>query len=91
MASQAARREAAAVVVVKRNPSSFDPKPLKPPPLSASPRGTALFVLAADEVAELVRDAADDDYRFASLVLGVVQSMPFQQRVVLGDTTGETP
>jgi len=42
-------------------------------------------------VRQIVRDAADDDYRFASLVLGVVQSMPFQQRVVLGDTTGETP
>jgi hypothetical protein len=32
-------------------------------------------------VREIVRDARDDDYRFASLVLGVVNSVPFQMKV----------
>jgi len=27
-----------------------------------------------------VRDAAEDDYRFSDLVLGIVQSPPFQSR-----------
>ena len=40
-------------------------------------------------VRQIVRDAEHDDYRFASLVLGVVKSAPFQQRVVLGNATGE--
>jgi hypothetical protein len=29
----------------------------------------------------IVRDAARNDYRFSSLVLGVVDSMPFQMRI----------
>ncbi len=31
-------------------------------------------------VRAIVRDAAPDDYRFSSLVLGIVQSAPFQMR-----------
>jgi len=34
----------------------------------------------------IVRRAADDDYRFSSLVLGVVMSDPFQMRVAGTDT-----
>jgi len=33
-------------------------------------------------VRKIVRDAAKDDYRFASLVMGVVKSDPFQKRKV---------
>jgi hypothetical protein len=33
-------------------------------------------------VRRIVRDAADDDYRFSSLVLGIVRSVPFQMRSV---------
>jgi hypothetical protein len=31
-------------------------------------------------VRAIVRDAADDDYRFAALVLGIVESAPFQMK-----------
>jgi hypothetical protein len=34
----------------------------------------------------IVRRAADDDYRFSSLVLGVVMSDPFQMRIAGADT-----
>ncbi len=32
-------------------------------------------------VRRIVRDARRDDYRFSSIVLGIVQSVPFQMRV----------
>jgi hypothetical protein len=32
-------------------------------------------------VREVVREAAEDDYRFSSLLLGIVRSVPFQMRV----------
>jgi hypothetical protein len=34
----------------------------------------------APAVRAIVRDAGDDNYRFSRLVLGVVQSTPFQMR-----------
>jgi hypothetical protein len=34
----------------------------------------------APAIRKIVRDAARDDYRFASIVMGVVNSMPFQNR-----------
>jgi hypothetical protein len=37
----------------------------------------------------IVRRAADDDYRFSSLVLGLVMSDPFQMRIA-GEDTGTT-
>jgi len=36
-------------------------------------------------VRSIVRRAAAEDYRLSALVLGVVESMPFRQRVVAGD------
>jgi hypothetical protein len=32
-------------------------------------------------VRSIVRDAAGDDYRFSSLVLGIVNSTPFQMKI----------
>jgi hypothetical protein len=29
----------------------------------------------------IIRDASEDDYRFSSIVLGIVESTPFQMRV----------
>jgi hypothetical protein len=37
-------------------------------------------------VRSIVREAADDDYRFSSLVLGVARSLPFQWKVKAGAT-----
>jgi hypothetical protein len=34
----------------------------------------------APAVRQIVRDAADDEFRFSSLVLGIVNSTPFQMR-----------
>jgi hypothetical protein len=34
----------------------------------------------APAIRQIVRDAADDDYRFSSLILGIVKSTPFQMR-----------
>jgi len=31
-------------------------------------------------VRRIARDAAEQDYRFSALVLGIVESMPFQMR-----------
>jgi len=40
-------------------------------------------------VRRVVRDAAAQDYRFSSIVLGIVKSVPFQMRVKAGsDATG---
>ena len=40
-------------------------------------------------VRSIVRDAGRDDYRFSSIVLGVVRSVPFQMRVKAGETKTE--
>ena len=47
--------------------------------------GRGLTYHDAPTVRQLVRDAAQDDYRWSSLILGIVQSAPFQERIV-GDT-----
>jgi hypothetical protein len=39
-------------------------------------------------VRSVVRDASADNYRFSSLVLGIVHSAPFQMRAA-GDQDGE--
>jgi hypothetical protein len=38
-------------------------------------------------VRSIIRDAAEDDYRFSSLVLGVVRSLPFQWKMKGRDQT----
>ena len=44
--------------------------------------GRGVDYLDAPAVRQIVRDAARDDYRWSSLVLGIVESAPFQQRIV---------
>ena len=44
--------------------------------------GRGLDYLDASTVRRIARDAARDDYRWSSLILGVVESAPFQQRLV---------
>ena len=44
--------------------------------------GRGVNYLDAPTVRQLVRDAARDDYRWSSLLLGIVRSAPFQQRIV---------
>ena len=44
----------------------------------ATGRGTDFYDMSA--VRAVLREAAKDDYRFSSLVLGVVRSVPFQMR-----------
>ena len=44
----------------------------------ATGRGTEFYDMSA--VRAVLREAAKDDYRFSSLVLGVVRSAPFQMR-----------
>ena len=44
--------------------------------------GRGLAYLDAPTVRQLMRDASRDDYRWSSLILGIVESIPFQQRVV---------
>ena len=44
--------------------------------------GRGLDYTDAATVRQLVRDASRDDYRWSSLVLGIVRSAPFQQRIV---------
>ena len=44
--------------------------------------GRGVDYLDAPTVRRIVRDAARDDYRWSSLVLGIVRSAPFQQRIV---------
>jgi hypothetical protein len=41
-------------------------------------RGLAYYDMPT--VRAIVRDAASEDYRFSSLVLGIVNSTPFQRR-----------
>ena len=35
----------------------------------------------APAIRKIVADARDDDYRFSQLILGIVQSTPFQMRM----------
>ena len=44
--------------------------------------GRGVNYLDAPTVRRIVRDAARDDYRWSSLLLGIVRSAPFQQRIV---------
>jgi len=44
--------------------------------------GRGLDYTDAPTVRQLVRDASRDDHRWSSLVLGIVRSAPFQQRIV---------
>ena len=44
--------------------------------------GRGVDYLDAPTVRRIVRDAARDDYRWSSLILGIVRSAPFQQRIV---------
>ena len=48
--------------------------------------GRGLDFLDAPTVRQIVRQAAPDGYRWSSLVLGIVESAPFQQRIVLDGT-----
>jgi hypothetical protein len=41
-------------------------------------RGVEYF--DAPAIRQILRDAEPDDYRFASLILGIVNSVPFQMR-----------
>ena len=41
-------------------------------------------------VRQIVRDAARDNYRFSSIVMGIVKSAPFQMRKVQRRSTGLT-
>ena len=36
----------------------------------------------APAIRKMVKEAAADDYRWSSLILGVVKSVPFQNRVI---------
>ena len=44
--------------------------------------GRGVNYLDAPTVRQIVRDAARDDHRWSSLILGIVRSAPFQQRIV---------
>ena len=44
--------------------------------------GRGLDYRDAPTVRQIVRDASRDDYRWSSLLLGIVRSAPFQQRIV---------
>jgi hypothetical protein len=46
--------------------------------------GRGLDYTDAPTVRQLLRDASRDDYRWSSLLLGIVRSAPFQERVVRG-------
>jgi hypothetical protein len=48
-------------------------------------RGLAGRDMAA--VREVLRDTADDEYRFSSIVLSIVESVPFRMRQVPQDDT----
>ena len=47
--------------------------------------GRGLTYHDAPTVRQLVNDGARDDYRWSSLIFGIIQSAPFQRRIV-GDT-----
>jgi aromatic ring-opening dioxygenase LigB subunit len=41
-------------------------------------------------VRSIVKKAAQDNFRFMSVVMGIVESKPFQMRTKPGQTPGET-
>ena len=43
--------------------------------------GRSLHYYDMPTVRAVVRDAAQHDYRFSSIVLGIVRSVPFQMRI----------
>ncbi len=45
----------------------------------------------APAVRKIVKDAAKDDYRFSSLILGIVKSAPFQMRATMSTSANEAP
>ena len=47
--------------------------------------GRGLTAYDMPVVRGILREAADDDYRFESIVLGVVASAPFRMRAKAGD------
>lgn len=49
--------------------------------------GRGLTYLDAPTVRALVRDAERDGYRWSTLLLGIVRSTPFQQRIVADNAT----
>ena len=53
--------------------------------------GRGVDYLDAPTVRRIVRDAARDDHRWSSLVLGIVRSAPFQQRIVRDSEPAERP
>ena len=51
-------------------------------------RGLAYYDMP--EVRKIVRDSSARNYRFSSLVLGVVDSTAFQKRIKVGDSDNPT-
>ncbi|MDQ3333530.1 MAG: DUF1585 domain-containing protein [Planctomycetota bacterium] len=43
--------------------------------------GRGIEFYDAPAIRQIVRDAKDDDYRFSSLIFGIVKSTPFQMRM----------
>ena len=43
----------------------------------------------APAVRKIVRDAEKDDYRFSSLILGIIESVPFQMRSTERDNSSK--
>jgi cytochrome c551/c552 len=52
-------------------------------------RGLGYYDMPA--VRSIVRDSGKQDYRFSSLILGIVKSTPFQQRIKPADDSGRPP
>jgi len=52
-------------------------------------RGLAYYDMPA--VRAIVRDSAGQNYRFSSLILGIVKSTPFQKRIVAVDDARSAP
>jgi len=52
-------------------------------------RGLAYYDMPA--VRAIVRDSASQNYRFSSLILGIVKSTPFQKRIVAVDDARSAP
>jgi predicted GTPase len=52
-------------------------------------RGLSYYDMPA--VRTIVRESARQDYRFSSLIMGIVKSTPFQKRIVAADEARNTP
>ncbi len=52
-------------------------------------RGLSYYDMPA--VRTIVRESARQDYRFSSLIMGIVKSTPFQKRIVGADEARNTP